>query len=213
MAENHYVDSGDQHTAAEGAPDHSELTTLYRDPPKVELEHWMHENERQAALETKRATVTTNLRKSAILIGLALSIPVALGIIFEQFFTTTVNLVNAIPILFLIIFGFAGYFALSIHLFKWVAKTFHNHTLRALPISLTTLLCLFLLLRPTFYLTSLHIGGLAGYATGLGALLVIGTLITTISVLVWTSQKLPNIFKILVLVIFFGGSVASAFLI
>ena len=213
MAENHYIDSGDQHIAAEGAPDHSELTTLYRDPPKVELEHWMHEDERQAILETKRATVTTNLRKSAILIGLALSIPVVLGIIFEQFFTTTVSLVNAIPILFLIIFGFGGYFAISIQLFKWVAKTFHNHTLRALPISLTTLLCLFLLIQPTFHQTNLYIGGLAGYATGLGALLVMGTLIATISILAWTSQKLPNIFKILVLIFFVGVSVTGAYLI
>ena len=213
MANNHYIDPLDQHTAAEGVPDHSELTTLYRDPPKVELEHWMHEDERQAALETKRSTVTTNLRKSAILIGLALSVPVVLGIIFEQLFTTTVSLANAILILLLIILGFAGYLALSVHLFKWVAQTFHNHTLRALPISLTTLLCLFLLIKPTFHLTNLYEGGMAGYVTGLAILLVVGTIITTISVLAWTSQKLPNILKIFVLTVFFGLSAAAAYLI
>ena len=212
MANNHYIDPLDQHTAAEGVPDHSELTTLYRDPPKVELEHWMHEDERQAALETKRSTVTTNLRKSAILIGLALSVPVVLGIIFEQLFTTTVSLANAILILLLIILGFAGYLALSIHLFKWVAQTFHNHTLRALPISLTTLFCLFLLVRPTFYLTNYLVTGFAGYAAGLATLLVIGTVITTLSILAWTSQKLPDIFKVLVLVIFLSASVASLFI-
>lgn len=213
MAENHYVDAGDQHTAAEGAPNHSELTTLYRDPPKVELGHWMHEDERQAALEKERANVTTDLRKSAILIGLALSIPVVLGIIFEQFFTTTVSLTNAIPILLLIIFGCAGYLALSVHLFKWVAQTFHNHTLRALPISLTTLLCLFLLIKPTFHLTNLYDGGMVGYVIGLSILLAVGTIITIISVLAWTSQKLPNILKILVLTVFFGLSAAAAYLI
>ncbi len=212
MAENHYVDPGSQYAAAEGVPDHSELTTLYRDPPKIELGQWMHEDERQAALETKRATVITSLRKSAILVGLAISTPVVLGIIFEQFFTTTVNLKNAIPILFLIIFGLAGYFALSIHLFKWAARTFHNHTLRALPISLTTVISLLLLIQPTFHLSGLYIGGIAGYAIGLATLLAIGTVIATISVLAWTSQKLPDILKVLVLMVFFGASVASAYL-
>lgn len=213
MAENHYVDPKDQHIAAEGVSDHSDLTVFYANKKNETLGPWMQEADRQAALQADRDAVVRRLRKSAFLIGLYTSLPVVIGIVLVQFFMTHVSLENAIPIIFLIIFGFGGYFVLTYVLFKRVGNTFHDHNLRALPITLTTLASLSFLIRPLFYLADLHIGGLVGYGAALVALVVVGIVISVISIFIWTAIKLPAIIKVTVLLLFFGASVAIAYLI
>lgn len=215
MAEKHYVDPKGQHIAAEGVPTHSELTTMYRNAHKEELGRWMQEDERQAVMEKERNTVTTNLRKSSVLVGICISLPVVLGILIGQLGMTRVgiNQADAMALSFLLLFLTAGLLLLTYALFKWVEQTFHDHTLKALPISLTVLGSLFFLIRPTFLLTGLHIGGLAGYGVGLLLLLILGIVITTITIFFWTAPKIHPLIKIFVLLLFFGGAVAAAYLV
>ncbi|HEY8886631.1 MAG TPA: hypothetical protein VIM31_04000 [Candidatus Microsaccharimonas sp.] len=208
MAENHYVDAKDQHEAATGVEDHSDLTTFYAKAKEEELGPWMQEADRQEALQAKRDQIILGLRGSAVLVGLAISLPVAIGIVLGQFFMTHVNLKNAIPIFFLILFGLGGFFALTFVLYKWVGTRFQHHNIRALPITLTTLLSLALIVQKVFDLCIGLIGGLVGYGTALVALVAIGIIIATVSIFIWTSPKLSWILKILVLFVFLG--VASA---
>lgn len=212
MAENHYVDSKDQHIAAEGVADHSELTVFYANAKKEELGPWMQEGERQAAMKKDRDALTLTLRKSAVLIGLCASLPVVIGIILGQFFMTHLSIENAMLILFLIIFAVGGFMVLTYVLFKWVGETFHHHNLRALPITLTTLASLVFIIQPLFRVVEHSIGGIVGYSTALLALLFIGIVVATVSIFAWTSPKIHGVFKLLVLLLFFGVSVTIFYL-
>jgi hypothetical protein len=212
MAENHYVDPKDQHEAAQGIEDHSDLSVLYAEAKEENLGPWMQEDDRQAVLQDKRNTIVLDLRKSAILIGLSISLPVAIGIVLAQFFMTHVSLKNAIPILFLIILGIGGFFALTFALLKWVGTRFQRHNIRALPITATTLLSLALVAQRVFGLFEGLIGGLIGYSVALVALVAIGIIIATTSIFVWTSPKLSWIIKILVLFVFLGSAAAILYL-
>jgi hypothetical protein len=92
MAENHYVEPLDQHIAAEGVPDHSDLTTFYAEAKVENLGPWMQEEDRQKALEVERNTIQTDLRKSVILIGLSISLPVVFGVLLGQFAMTNTTI-------------------------------------------------------------------------------------------------------------------------
>lgn len=212
MAEKHYVDAKDQHIAAEGAPTHSELSTLYPGVTKEEKGPWMQEDERQAAMEKDRHKIISGLRKSAVLIGFCISLPVVLGIILGQLLMTSLTPNNVMAYVFLMVLFLGGFVLMTFFLYKWVGQTFRIHALRALPITLTTLLSLLFIAMPVFRMAEAHIGGLVGYGVGLLSLLVIGIFIATISIFVWTSAKIHDIGKILVLAIFFGGAVAAAYL-
>jgi hypothetical protein len=208
MADYHSVDSGDQQLAAEGIADHSDLTTFYAEAKHAVLGPWMQENERQAMLQKEREKIVLTLRRSSLLVGISVSLPVVVGIVLGQFFMTHVTLKNAIPFLFLIIFGFGGLLGMTIALLRWVGKTFNDHNIRALPITLTTLLCLFLVLQRVFDLFDGLIGGLIGYVAALGALVLIGIVIATITIFVWTIPKLSGLAKLIILVAFIGVSSA-----
>lgn len=215
MPENHYVDPKDQRIAAEGVSDHSELTTFYAEAKKEDLGPWMQEADRQAAMKKERDDVVAGLRKSSVLVGLYVSLPVVLGLILGQLALLRggMNQADAMLFAFLLLFLLAILVGITHALFKWVGKTFHNHTVRALPITLTTLLSLFFLVMPLFRLTGTYIGGPVGYSTALATLLVIGTIITIGSIFVWTSSKLHPLVKILILTLFFGIAVACAYLV
>ena len=214
MAENHYVDAKDQHIAAEGVADHSELTTFYAEVKKEDLGPWMQEADRQAAMKKERDDVVAGLRKSSILVGLYVSLPVVLGLILGQLalIRGDMNQADAMLFAFLLLFLLAVVIGISYGLFRWVGKTFHNHTVRALPITLTTLFSLFFLIMPLFRITGTNIGGLAGYSVALVSLLVIGNVITITSIFIWTSARLHPLVKILILALFFGAAVAVAYL-
>ena len=211
MAENHYVDPGDQHIAAEGVEDHSELTTHYAEAKREELGPWMQEHERQKAFETERSDVIKGLRRSSFVIGLFMSLPVVLGILIGQFALTSVpaNDPNAMAYLIGLIFAVGIAAAITFSLFKWVSQTFYNHSLRALPISLAILACIAFLVTPLFSLGGSSVGGLAGYAAGLGGILLTGGIIAVLSIFVWTMPKLSGVVKISFLFLLFGLSVAT----
>ena len=76
----------------------------------------------------------------------------------------------------------------------------------------TTLLCLFLVIQKVFNLFDGLVGGFVGYGAALIALLVIGILIATVTIFVWTSPKLPRLVALLVLLAFLGGTAAVFYL-
>jgi len=213
VAENHYVDAKDQHIAAEGVADHSDLTTFYAEAKKEELGPWMQEADRQKVLEEERNKVVLGLRKSAVLVGLSISLTVVAGIALGQFFMNFITIENATYALPVIILGLLGFIALTFLLLRWVTRTFNTHNLRALPITLTTLLSLLFVSRPLFESMNSLVGGITGYVTALASLIVIGIIIAAVSIFVWTSQKIHGIAKILILALFFGAAVAAAYLI
>ena len=212
MAENHYVDPKDQHIAAEGVPSRSDLTTAYRDAAHETLGPWMKEDERQAAMEKDRQKIIRGLRKSAFLIGASISIPVVISVAIVKFMTTQVNTENEIYLVFALVLAFGIFLGITYSMFKWVGQTFRNHNLRAMPITVTTLLCLFFLIMPALRYFSVKPSGLEIYVYSLGSLLVAGILIATISIFVWTTRWIPGLLKILILLAFFGASVAVAYL-
>lgn len=213
MAENHYVDPGDQHIAAEGVEDHSELTTNYLEAKHETLGPWMQEDERQKAFEKDRSDIIKGLRAASVPIGLFVSIPVVLGILIGQFALTSVpaNDPNAMAYVIGLIFavGIAG--IITVSLFRWVSRTFYNHSLRALPITLTILACVAFLVTPLFALGNTLIGGLAGYAAGLGGILLAGIVISVLSIFVWTMPKLSGVVKLSFLFLLLGVSVAAQY--
>jgi len=215
MTENHYVDPKDQHIAAEGVPAHSELTTMYRDAQKVELGHWMHEDERQAAMEKDRHDIILGLRKPALSLGLAMSVPVILGILLAQLSMSRNELsqTDAMALQFLLLFLLASLVWLTYALLKRIGETFRKHTVRASPVVLTTIASLIFLIRPTLRLADNAIGGIAGYYSGLGVLLITGTLLGVTAIFVWTAVKIPALVKVLALVAFFCGAVTTAYLV
>jgi len=213
VAENHYVDAKDQHIAAEGVADHSDLTTFYAEAKKEELGPWMQEADRQKVLEEERNKVVLGLRKSAVLVGLSISLTVVAGIALGQFFMNFITIENATYALPVIILGLLGFIALTFLLLRWVTRTFNTHNLRALPITLTTLLSLLFVSRPLFETMNSLVGGIAGYVAALASLVVIGIIIAAVSIFIWTSQKIHGIAKILILALFFGAAVAAAYLI
>lgn len=210
MAENHYVDPGDQHITAEGVEDHSELTQHYVEAKHEVLGPWMQEHERQEALEAERFAVIKGLRKASFLIGLFMSLPVVLGILIAQFAMTSVpaNDPNAMAYRIGLIFAVGIAALITFSLFKWVSQTFYNHSLRALPISLTILACIAFLVTPLFELGDTYVGGLAGYAIGLGGILLAGSIIAVLSVFIWTMPKLSGIVKLSFLFLLLGLSIA-----
>ena len=208
MADNHYVDPKDQHTVAEGVEDHSYLTTFYAEAKKEELGPWMQEADRQKALEAERFQIIFSLRKSAISAGIFTSTPVVFGIIVWQFLTFAITPANGMIVLLLILFGLGGYVLVTYLCLKWVVETFHKHALRAFPIAATTLASLVLLIIPLFNHVGNLIGDMIGNIVVLVSLLLIGTIITTISIFIWTSQKIHGIAKMGILLAFIGASAA-----
>ena len=212
MANYHYVDPKDQHEAAEGIADHSELTTFYAEAKKEVLGPWMQEADRQKAMEEDRYRVILGLRKSAALVGVHISLPIVVGIIVYQLLTNIVTPENAIMILFIILIGLGIYVLIAISLFKWVLQKFYMHNLRPAPIVLTTIASISLLIQPLFRITDAGIGGLIGYGVGLVALLLTGTALTTLAILVWTSRKVSGVLKIIFLLCLIGLSAAALLL-
>lgn len=205
----HYVDSKDQHTAASGVDDHSDLTTAYVEAKVKVLGPWMQETDRQKILKTERDKIQTGLRKSIVLIGLSISLPIVFGILVEQLGMAKVDLINAYSSIFLLLgLGITGVLTTFL-LLKWVSRRFHKHNLRALPITLTTLLTLFLVIQKVFDLTNNLIGGLIGYAVGLAGIVLLSIVIAGILIFAWTSPKLPGLAKLIVLLLFLvvGGVV------
>jgi hypothetical protein len=206
MAENHYVDPVDQHIAAEGVPDHSDLTTFYAEAKVEDLGPWMQEADRQKALEEERNKIQTGLRKSSVLIGLSISLPVVFGILLGQFAMTDTTIADGITAAFTLAGLGVLVLILTFLLLKWVGKRFQKHSVRALPITLTTLLSIFLVTEKLFNYANTLIGGIVGYAVALGSLVVIGIVVTTVLIFVWTSPKLHALLKIAALLLFLGGS-------
>ena len=208
MANNHYVDPLDQHIAAEGVPDHSDLTTFYAEAKVEELGPWMQEADRQKTMEDERNKIQTGLRTSVVLIGLSISLPVVFGILLGQFAMTNTTISDGVTLAFaLAAMGFIVA-VITFLLLKWVGGRFQKHSVRALPITITTLGSLLFIIQKIFNLTNSLIGGIIGYVVALGSLVIIGIIITTITIFVWTSPKLPPMFKICVLLLFLSGSAA-----
>ena len=214
MTENHYVDPKDQHIAAQGVPTRSELTTAYRNVEEKTLGPWMQENDRQAAMEKDRLKVITDLRKSSLLIGIALSVPVVTGILLYEFALVRANMDPSASIIlaFVLLFAAAAWAIVTFRLFKWVSETFRQHTLRALPTSFTTLLMLVLLIRPVFMYFLPKYQGQWGGIYALSTLLVIGIVVSIIMIFVWTAKWIPALLKITFLLATLGASAAIAYL-
>lgn len=211
MAENHYVDPKDQHTVAEGVADHSELTAFYADAKKEDLGPWMQEDERQAAMEEKRYKAQTGLRKSAVLIGLGISMPVVLGMLLEQLIVSqlrTNNIGQIGPFIFIIILLIPCFLVAALIILKHVTKRFHAYSIRALPITFTTLLSLLLISPIVFEMSGQLIGGIVGYGIGLITLIAASILISTVTIFVWTIPKVSGIAKLLVLTAFLACTIA-----
>ena len=208
MADNHYVDPLDQNISAEGVPDHSDLSTFYAEAKVVELGPWMKEADRQKALEGGRNKIQTGLRTSVIPIGLSISLPVIFGILLGQFAMTNTTIADGVTLAFILALLGVSVAVITFLLLKWVGGRFQKHSVRALPIILTTLGSLVLVIQKVFNLAGSLIGGLVGYAVAIGAIIIIGIFISTISIFVWTSPKLPALVKILVLLLFLGSAAA-----
>ncbi|HEY8992907.1 MAG TPA: hypothetical protein VIM37_03615 [Candidatus Microsaccharimonas sp.] len=206
MAENHYVDPVDQHTVAEGVPDHSDLTTFYAEAKVENLGPWMQEADRQKALGDERNKIQTGLRKSSVLIGLSISLPVVFGILIGQFAMTNTTIADGITAAFVLAGLGVVVLLLTFLLLKWVGARFQKHSVRALPITLTTLLSLFLVTQKVFDYSNKIVGGIIGYAAALGSLVVIGIVIATILIFTWTSPKLPALLKMVALLLFLGAA-------
>jgi hypothetical protein len=216
MAENHYVDSKDQHIAAEGAPTHTELVGMYREAKKEVLSPWMQEDDRQAAMQKERDGVITDLRKSSLRIGFYLGLPAALSIVLGTLalFRTgkDVNEADAMVLAFVLLFALAGWAIMSFALIKATGTIFRKHTLRPLPIILTILLSLVFLIFPALRYFDKTIGGFAGNTAALVSILVLGIIISTILIFIWTAKHIPGLAKILALLVIFGASVATSYL-
>lgn len=215
MAENHYVDSGDQHLAAEGVADHSELTAFYAEAKKEDLGPWMQEDERQAAMEEKRYKAQTGLRKSSVLIGFGISMPVVLGILLEQLIISQLHVGDvsqAGPLIFIIILLIPCFLVATLIILKQVTERFHAYSIRALPITFTTLLSLLLISPKVFGLSEQLIGGTVGYGIGLVTLVIASILISTVTIFVWTIPKVSGIAKLLVLTAFLACASAVFYL-
>ena len=213
MPDTHDVDQHDQDFVGVGIPDRSELTTFYAEAKKEELGPWMQENERQEAMAKERDKVQISLRGSALRIGLFISLPVVLGIIIGQILMSNVDLKNAVPILFLVILGILAFLGFTYASLKWVGGEFQKHNLKALPITLTTIVSMALLIPKTFATYDMMFGGLTGYGIGLASLLGVGIVVAGISVFVWSAPRLSGLIKLLVLVLFLGASVTFAYLV
>jgi hypothetical protein len=212
MAENHYVDPKDQIGEAEGVSDHSDLTTFYAEAKTEDLGPLLQEADRQKVMEDERNKIQTGLRKSVVLIGLSISMPVVFGILVGQLAMSQTNLSDGITFAFLLAASGIVLLIMTFLMFKWVGKRFQKHGVRALPITLTTLLTLFLVIEKVFNLTNSLIGGIIGYATALVGLVVISIIVATILIFVWTSPKLPGIIKIIILFLFLGAAAAVYYL-
>jgi hypothetical protein len=204
MAEHHYVDPKDQHEAATGVEDHSDLTTFYAKPKEEVLGPWMQEEDRQKALQAKLDSIQTGLRKSVVLIGLSVSMPVVLGILLGQLFIANATPEKVYTFIFLVIILTLALLVTTIVLYKWVGERFQKHGVRALPVTLTTLLTLFLIIQKVFDLFNTIVGGLLGYAVALVSLPIISIIIATITIFVWTAPKIHPLAKVFILLAFVG---------
>lgn len=216
MAENHYVDPKDQRIAAEGVEDHSDLTTFYIEANHEELGPWMQEGERQKALEAERNKIAKGLRTSIVPIGLFLGLPVIFGIILGQIALSGIvkqQDADAMAYVIGMIFAAGITLAITLGLFKWISNTFHNHALRALPITLTVLASILFVTQNLFDSMDQKIGGLVGYAIALGSLLILSIFISGITIFMWTTPKVSGLIKVLFLLVVFGAAVAVHYLV
>ncbi|RWZ78634.1 MAG: hypothetical protein EOT05_02690 [Candidatus Microsaccharimonas sossegonensis] len=212
MAEHHFVDPKDQHQAATGVEDHSDLTSFYAQPKKEVLGPWMQEKDRQAAFQADLDTIQTGLRKSSILIGLSLSLPIVLGILLWQLAFTSTVFTIAGPMLFVFIILGLILVIMTIIMFTWVGNRFQKNGVRALPVTMTTLLTVFLVLQPIFNLAKKLINGLGGYGVALALILVVSIVLATITIFIWTAPKIHPLVKVFILLAFVGIGAAIFYL-
>jgi hypothetical protein len=212
MAENHYVDPKDQTGAAEGVADHSDLTTVYPAAKKEQLSPWMHESARQAALEKTRTDTVAGLRKSIFTVGLALGLPVSLGLVSALYFLNSVTPDNALTMFLLIVITLAIYFGTSYALLAWASQTFRNHTLKASPVMLTILISLLVIIQPSLNYAAQYAEDFQATLLGAGIVLVTSIILSVASLLLWSIAQIPAIFKVLFLAFILSAAIAVAYL-
>jgi len=212
MAENHYVDPKDQTGAAEGVADHSDLTTVYAAAKKEQLSPWMHKDARQAALEKTRTDTVAGLRKSIFTVGLALGLPVSLGLVSALYFLNSVTQENALAMLVLIVITLATYFGVSYALLVWASQTFRNHTVKASPVMLTILISLMIIIQPSLNYAAQYAQDFQVVLLGAGIILLVSIVLSVASLLLWSIARIPAIFKVLFLAFILSASIAVAYL-
>jgi hypothetical protein len=156
--------------------------------------------------------VQKGLRKFSVQIGLAISLPVALGILFGQYALSDTITANAGALIFILIAAGMILLLLVFVLFRYVFTTFQKYSIRALPITVTTLVSLFLVTQRVFNLFNGLIGGIPGYGVGLLSLILIGIIIAVVTILAWTSPKVHPLAKIFILIVILAVASGVGFL-
>ena len=215
---NHFIEAPDDtlRTTNEMV-NHEELSTLYRSAKKETLGPWLHEDERQAALEDQRLAAIAQIRRRAIQIGLLIAMPFILGALVFQAVTLLVNSLGD-DVASAMILGFGGifigliYFGITYASLKQVKTIFNEHALKSSPLILTILVCLLLLSQPLMIWMQQLISGLPGYVAHLITVPVASIILAVVLLYIWTIAKMPAAIKLLTLVIAIAGCAAVYYL-
>ncbi|MBC7459693.1 hypothetical protein H7200_03215 [Candidatus Saccharibacteria bacterium] len=210
----HFIDAPD--SAVEAIrPNHEDLSTLYPTAAKPDSSPWMREDERQAVLQSARDMQIAGLRRHAAMIGLYIALPFVFGMLILQLALVSVDSLQregAMLIVFGVVLIGGLYTLITYGLFKRISEIFRLHNLKALPISLTVLISLFIISQPLFTLASNLVGGAGGYITALICVPIISIFLTIGLIYIWTSARVSPLLKLVSLVGIIGVMATIAFI-
>jgi len=225
MDRNHTLDApnNDELSTIEQIADHSDLTTIYREPGEQFQGEILSEEARKKVKDEELEAITSGLGKSALSIGIYVAYPfVSFALLAVGLYSIVETLSPGTPSVMMLVFGAA--LALSIWLFtsykaySAIFTTFYKHALRAGPFLVVMLVSLIMASQAIFGIVTESFAGqsLLFNVSLISLLVVLYSLIASFILLgVWGNSKLKSGLKALlsgVVVVISGFFVIATYL-
>ncbi|MES2630993.1 MAG: hypothetical protein V4611_03475 [Patescibacteria group bacterium] len=220
MDRNHKLDApnNEELRIIDQIEDKSGAATVYRNPKPQFHGEILSAEQRQKVKDDELASITNDLWKSSLKIGLYVPYPFVGGALLAAILNSSVDMVSAGIMIGLLIVVTGFWLYTSYVAYARIFKIFYKHALRAGPFIFVMLPSVLLASQAFYAYTAANIAGqsIVFNVAAVSLLVVLYSILTTfIVLLVWSHSKIKGIFKAAVagLVLLFSvGLVLSSYL-
>lgn len=194
--------------------DRTELSTLY---PKAKPINQNPISTPEEIAERKQKAFeqqVRQLRRLAVQVGVYVSLPYIVGLFAIQQVVSRIAYIapddigGAMSIVFASFLTTTTAVFLTYFLFKRTGDVFNAHTLKAWPVIVTILTSIISFTPRALDLTQALTAGILAYIASLGLIVLVGVVVSAVSIFLWTS-KLPIPIKLLLLALIIALSLAA----
>lgn len=203
MDRNHTLEApnNDELSTIEQIEDRSGISTVYRAPEQQFQGKILSAEEREKVKAEQLASITNDLWKSSLKIGLYIPYPFVSGILLAALLNSFVSFTNAGLMIGFLIIAVIAWGASSVNAYVRIFKIFYKHALRTGPFLFVLLLSVLLASQAMYEIVAKNFGSQSVvFNIALVSILVIlySILSTFIVLIVWSNSKIKGIYKVAV---------------